>query len=527
MTSLSDPTGSSLVGFIQADASAVARTVQDKNRDTLDIFDFIAYGDGRDEGVALQAAINAAVAQGKVLRGRPGITIGSTVPIVFDVNLHYDGMGMNILPIGLTSGAFLSIRGSVGSHTAGGVFRGLKSALPNANATDTLVGLSVGDASGNTSGIKFYDLSLHRYDTNLKFVEGNVYILDFYGCDIGGATTYNVSWTPTTNAGEKISFHGGTISDAQNSSHTARALYIDPNASSPDMHFHMVSMSYNDINGEINVGSVDLFSCHQENSSAQPHWVVKNTAGKTRSFLRLFGGSITGGPLGNQLEPATGRDCYILADPGAGIVVHSTVVGGYVNPSNVADCVTRLVRMNGTGSFLKIRLDPFIDGDAVSHLPPYLCDDLNQIYNAGSGSFAGFTQNVATGITFSSDASGYGTDSGSRLITGASGNSASYLQKFPVRTGQNVWSKVAIKSEGVTALTVATARLVFRAQDGTTQISATNLARSVTTTGTNGFTVQFAYTTAPVGAAFVELQMYVSGLTGVVGFSNETLYVTD
>ncbi len=59
------PNGSSLVGFIQAGAGAVARTAQNKMRDIVSVKDFGATGDGAtNDAPAFQAAINALIARG-------------------------------------------------------------------------------------------------------------------------------------------------------------------------------------------------------------------------------------------------------------------------------------------------------------------------------------------------------------------------------------------------------------------------------------------------------------------------------
>lgn len=70
---LAAPTGSSLVGFIQAGTGAVARTAQAKLRESVTVQDFGAVGDGTGNQAA---AINSALARGGVVRinGAPGST---------------------------------------------------------------------------------------------------------------------------------------------------------------------------------------------------------------------------------------------------------------------------------------------------------------------------------------------------------------------------------------------------------------------------------------------------------------------
>jgi hypothetical protein len=85
--------GSSRVGFIQAGVGAVARTAQDKMRDTVSVVDYGAVGDGiANDTAAIQAAINAA--NGRAIWFKPGATynVGPTnLNLLSNTSLVSDG----------------------------------------------------------------------------------------------------------------------------------------------------------------------------------------------------------------------------------------------------------------------------------------------------------------------------------------------------------------------------------------------------------------------------------------------------
>jgi hypothetical protein len=78
--SLAAPGGSDLIGFIQAGAGAVPRTLQEKDRDTISVKDFGATGDGMTvDTAALQKAIEAAY--GKTLLFTAGTYLSAPLQV--------------------------------------------------------------------------------------------------------------------------------------------------------------------------------------------------------------------------------------------------------------------------------------------------------------------------------------------------------------------------------------------------------------------------------------------------------------
>lgn len=529
---LAAPTGGSGVHVKQDDANARDRSTLDVYRDSIDIADFVTYGDGRDEGVQLQRAINAAYAQGKTLVGRPGWTIGTSVQIDMNVRMSFHQNGMNIIPVGRMSGKHITIKGvSLGVCD----IRGLKARVAN-GSVGTLGGVEIGDTVNpvQISDIDFADWDVYGFDICLRFVGPNIFILGFTDCSFSGASNKNISYECTTNSGESICFKGGNCSDAHNPTNTAVAVSIPPGVSPPDMRLGFKSMSYNDKNGDIAVGIVEVRDVHEENKNVNEFWRVRNTVGGEKTVFTKIAGTMTPGPLSTGMEPAQGRYALIVYDGSTSVTCDNVKWGQFraaTGVNAVADYITKIAAWSGTGgAAYTLRIsNPIIDANRDTGIPPDICPELDQAYLTDVNAFAGFTQNVSSGMAFTSGVDGYDADPRNRSIArnAAGSGSASYNLKMPVKAGDTIVAKVACKTVGATACTFAGGRLIyFTANDF--QLSVANLARAITTPNNAAYVVQFVRDKAPRGAAYVILQMLVTGLGdngAEVRFSNEKLWV--
>ena len=105
-SSIAAPTGSSLVGYLPAGTGAVATTVQTKLRESVSVKDFGAVGDGvTDDTVAIQAAINAAVASAAAVTGTlavmfpPGVYKVTATLTVTTYFIRFQGVGQPIIKV--------------------------------------------------------------------------------------------------------------------------------------------------------------------------------------------------------------------------------------------------------------------------------------------------------------------------------------------------------------------------------------------------------------------------------------------
>jgi hypothetical protein len=108
LAQLAQSAGSSLMGFIQAGAGAIARTLQAKNRETISVTDFGAKGDGvTDDTAAIQAAANAAAGKALYFPATPAsYKITAEINIAGYTTVYGDGRGSVVKLSGLNKDGF-------------------------------------------------------------------------------------------------------------------------------------------------------------------------------------------------------------------------------------------------------------------------------------------------------------------------------------------------------------------------------------------------------------------------------------
>lgn len=105
---------SSLVTFIQAGAGAVVRTAQAKMRDIVSVKDFGAVGEGvTDDTVAIQAAVAASTAAGKILYFPSGTYVCNSVLGAIGCSMSGDGFLSSTIEYTGTLADFIQFNGRV------------------------------------------------------------------------------------------------------------------------------------------------------------------------------------------------------------------------------------------------------------------------------------------------------------------------------------------------------------------------------------------------------------------------------
>lgn len=245
LVALSQPNGSSLVGFIQNGVGAVATTVQEKLRQTVSVKDFGAVGDGvADDTAAIQTALNYCNTwnlndQKPFLMGAPGTyKISSTLTISCDCDLSSMKIVANansvspVIRVGGTTNTQITWRKNVilpqvqnDSRTAGQWGTGVGVQLTNCN---TCI-ITVPDIRYFETGLSCGGLSQgFAYNTVfLQYIIDNKINIDVSTNNVGGWANQNVfiggrlAYTPslfsgTTNVGSRDIVLGNSNGQANN-----------------------------------------------------------------------------------------------------------------------------------------------------------------------------------------------------------------------------------------------------------------------------------------------------------------------
>lgn len=155
LSSIASSAGSSLMGFIQAGANAVLRTVQAELRRTVHPKQFGALGGGNDDTLAIQRTIDYAISAGKSIKfERDSYLISSNIVIRSD-SLIIDGSGSSII---------------LGSNTAGFSIAGSHNHFQNfkfSQSSQSLTPLAVKIFNDVTTGLSIHDKVSNCYFTDV------------------------------------------------------------------------------------------------------------------------------------------------------------------------------------------------------------------------------------------------------------------------------------------------------------------------------------------------------------------------
>ena len=150
---IGSPTGSSLVGFSQSGAGAVARTVQDKLRETVSIKDFGGTGNGTTEDTAAFLAAIAALPNGGCIHFPAGTYILAPV-VITTSNIVIRGEGRGVTTLKLKDAqysTFILFYGVLGGEASDFTLDGNRT--NNASGTD-----KVGLQGARCRNVSFHDL---------------------------------------------------------------------------------------------------------------------------------------------------------------------------------------------------------------------------------------------------------------------------------------------------------------------------------------------------------------------------------
>jgi len=181
LSRLAASSGSSLVGFLQAGAGAVARTGQAKMRDVVSVMDFGAVGDGvANDAASIQSAIDAVSNGGKVIFPQGKVfKINSELAVANRTNITFSGDNALIKGGATRIRSYFYLSGCTGIAFDGLQFDQLQPSLPTYTVGDYGNLYNCAIYAGTTDGLKVTNCTFtNLYTSSIFFYTSSNLIVD-------------------------------------------------------------------------------------------------------------------------------------------------------------------------------------------------------------------------------------------------------------------------------------------------------------------------------------------------------------
>lgn len=193
-------TGSAFVGFIQNFTGAVARSVQDRLRDTVNVKDFGAVGDGVvDDTAAMQAAHNT----GRLVYYPAGTYLFTNNISIANGGIVGDGMTQTFLKSNdATTANLITYTGSYVANLNVPKFADFQLVGNEAKAQGA--GLSVNSGTGETEYLNFTNVTFSLLPIGIAFERASLWKIigcNFLACSVAGVRVRNLN---VADAGDSV-----------------------------------------------------------------------------------------------------------------------------------------------------------------------------------------------------------------------------------------------------------------------------------------------------------------------------------
>lgn len=377
------------------------------------------------------------------------------------------------------------------------------------------------------SDVDFF-IKVFGFKSNVRIGSKSVYLLRFYGPQVGKAWESNWIFDCQNDAGENISFFGGRGFDAQNSTRTANDIYVTPEGQYLGLFLDNYSQDYNDIDINQNGGHITKSGGQFENNSLSPYAIQRYQSGKRKPALFLTDVNIDGGndvaqDAGNTGKPVwfdVGGTCIFEAKGGTW--------GKYAKMQNI-----KLVSASEGGPII-VKIDGvFFDiASGTDSIEWGAHGNKFRNYDFGLSNLSGWnTQTIYTGpltptvptITFDGS-SPVGNSAKLSSVSAGGDTTTLFGQKFNVSPGQIVYASTKMAWNNVSGSN-GSAYFGYTFYDAFgNEISHANIGNTVTS-GASASVIRSGGVRVPNGAAFVHIGLRHYQLIGDIWLGKVNAFV--